>query len=362
MRIGAPTRRTQSIGVKLLIGFAGLCAAYGLSEVRVGAAEPADDQNVELHAQLTYLESGDDFVTSHILATLTDPLLVGAIEPNIPNPEALPWRPESVTSFDRDWFYVRTRNLRVAKWVGPIRIYIGDQASYGKEVSDLAKEISAETGLDIRLVPSYARSSANLVIHILKPRSAIGDEEFCIAWPCNSLPDPLKRATGTVFRAAHDRADGIYQEVWESESGILGRNRDNTELNGEFTSTARGEIVHSECRIHFPRFVQDSTAAWIEVMIAKCMLHALGIPNEFDTAELNWTILSGLYYRFEPQPVASIGIGWLDRLALQILYDRRITPGMSAKAAYPVIRSVVQDWRHGLEEERDIARAGSAAQ
>ena len=210
-----------------------------------------------------------------------------------------------------------TRRNPVRKWITPVRYFIvhqvGDEELHRELVDAHFRHLAAITGLDIQ--PAASRAAANFQV-VLTSEDRLESE----------LPrhfgSGLARQNEMLFRHSLCVAS--------------------------FATERRGGIVRAMALI-------PVDAARARADLASCVVeeltHAMGIGND---------TLQPLPSIFSRQSKLAFLSG-LDYLVLKMLYDPRIKPGMSEKAARPVLKAIAAEFeRDGLfaVADRDAAENG----
>lgn len=216
-----------------------------------------------------------------------------------------------------------TRQNPVRKWMVPVRYFIvhrvGDKDLHSELIDAHFQHLSRITGLSIQ--PAADRAAANFLV-VLTSEGALESD-----LPRYFGPAPA-RQNEMLFR--HSLCMASFA----------------TERRG----TSRGTIVRAVVMIPV-----DAARAMAD--LASCVVeeltHAMGIGN--DTAQP----LPSIFSRKSNQAFLS----GLDHLVLKMLYDPRIRPGMTEKAALPVLKTIAAEYeRDGLfaAADRDAAESGLA--
>ena len=213
-----------------------------------------------------------------------------SINIDTPAPDGLAERFEAVAFYDE--FSDRERPLY--RWAGPIRIAV--DGDYRNAVNSLAKEISDLTGLSVRLV-QRADQNPNLTIVI---------EEW-------ARLDALIVQTGSFFGDVAALRRFTCAATFHESQVNLGTGRIDAAF--VFIDEGLGPTEIRRC------LTQEIT-------------QTLGLPNDIDDPD--GTVFSS-YSRRET-------LSESDRRMVRILYDPRLTPGMTRGEAMPIVREIVAEF------------------
>ena len=328
---------------KLLLAASSIVAVLGAPCGQSQARDLRKPPPVIHGERIRLFQNGDGFVASQVLAVLTDPRLLGRPNWDVPDDTSRSWQPRNIVRFETRGPYSRSV-ARIAKWVSPIKVWVADRGRYGDDVANLIKEISEATSVNMRLVGPEDRRSANFVVRVFEPNPKLDPERYCLIWPCSLLPESFRRAVGRGIRVIHDLTSRWLITSAERHRLPWNKPKGPVSIDGELVTSSLGQISEAECRVR--RGNQASRQSEEDRQaVGRCLLHGMGLVNTADYVTPVDSALSGRKDVLSGFRWAPAELKWFDRLALEALYDRRLSPGMSSKRAYPIIQSVVAEWR-----------------